>query len=142
MRSPEPGIRTTDAERKIGDLLALDRSQLSAERTLMSWVRTALAMISFGFTIYKFLQIIEEQSKVPVMHPQAPRNVGLTLISIGIFALAVACIQHRMYAARLRALAPERHRKALDLTFVVAFLILFLGVLMFVSIFIRTGPFS
>jgi putative membrane protein len=60
----EPTIHTRESERKVGDILALDRSQLSAERTLMSWVRTALAIISFGFTIYKFLQVIEEQSKV------------------------------------------------------------------------------
>ena len=47
---------------KLTDILALDRNKLAAERTLMAWVRTALSMISFGFTIYKFLQVIDEQS--------------------------------------------------------------------------------
>ena len=50
---------------KLTDILALDRNKLAAERTLMAWVRTALSMISFGFTIYKFLQVIDEQSTVP-----------------------------------------------------------------------------
>ena len=52
-------------ELKLNDILALDRNKLAAERTLMAWIRTALSMISFGFTIYKFLQVIDEQSAIP-----------------------------------------------------------------------------
>ena len=37
-----------------GTRLALDRTHLAHERTLMAWVRTATSLISFGFTIYKF----------------------------------------------------------------------------------------
>jgi putative membrane protein len=138
----EPAIHTTEPELKVGDVLALDRSQLAAERTLMAWVRTALSMISFGFTIYKFLQFLQEEGRLSIMRPQAPRNVGLTLIGIGTFALAVACIQHRRYVAQLIRLAPVRPRKALDLSLIVAFLLLLLGVLMFGSIVLRSGPFS
>jgi uncharacterized membrane protein YidH (DUF202 family) len=36
--------------------LAVERTWLAHERTLMAWVRTATFMISFGFTIYKFFQ--------------------------------------------------------------------------------------
>jgi Predicted membrane protein len=32
------------------------RTRMSMERTLMSWVRTATALIGFGFTIFQFLQ--------------------------------------------------------------------------------------
>ena len=31
------------------------RTRMSAERTLMSWVRTAISLIGFGFTIFQFL---------------------------------------------------------------------------------------
>ena len=31
------------------------RTRMSVERTLMSWVRTATALIGFGFTIFQFL---------------------------------------------------------------------------------------
>ena len=31
------------------------RTRMSMERTLMSWVRTATALIGFGFTIFQFL---------------------------------------------------------------------------------------
>jgi len=127
----------SDTELKISDALALDRTRLAAERTLMAWVRTALSMISFGFTIYKFLQLIQEQSTVPVLRPQAPRNVGLTLISIGTFAVIVACAQHWKYIRKLR---PDQPYKPWDLTFIVACFIGFLGLLMFVSIILRAGP--
>src|SRR5689334_20870452 len=97
----------TETQLKLNDVLALDRSQLAAERTLMAWVRTALSMISFGFTIYKFLQVLQEDSKVSMLRPQTPRNVGLTLIGIGTLSLVVACLQHRKYIAKLNRLNPD-----------------------------------
>ncbi|MDR3557688.1 MAG: DUF202 domain-containing protein [Syntrophobacteraceae bacterium] len=34
--------------------LALERTILAHERTLMGWVRTSTSLITFGFTLYKF----------------------------------------------------------------------------------------
>jgi putative membrane protein len=127
----------SDTDLKQNDILAMDRTRMAAERTLMAWVRTALSMISFGFTIYKFLQVFQEQSKVPGLLPQAPRNVGLTLIGIGTFALTIACVQHWNYIKKLR---PDQPYKPWDLTFIVACLIGLLGFLMFGSIIFRAGP--
>jgi len=126
-----------DTELKTTDILALDRTRMAAERTLMAWVRTALSMISFGFTIYKFLQVLQEQSTLPVMRPQTPRDVGLTLTGIGTFAVAIACVQHWKYIKKLR---PDQPYKPWDLTFIVACLIGLLGLLIFVSIILRAGP--
>ena len=36
------------------------RTRLSVERTMMSWVRTATALIGFGFTIVQFFARIQE----------------------------------------------------------------------------------
>jgi putative membrane protein len=130
---------TLQSELKLVDMLALDRNKLAAERTLMAWVRTALSMISFGFTIYKFLQVIDEESKVPVLRPNAPRNVGLVLTGLGTFVVVVACIQHWNYVKNLREDQPY---KPWDLSFIVACLIAILGFLMFGSIVIRSGPFG
>ncbi len=127
----------SDTELKITDILALDRTRMAAERTLMAWVRTALSMISFGFTIYKFLQVLQEQSTLPVMRSQTPRDVGLTLTGIGTFAVIIACVQYWQYIKKLR---PDQPYKPWDLTFIVAVLIAFLGLLIFVSIILRTGP--
>jgi putative membrane protein len=94
-------------------------------------------MVSFGFTIYKFLQVLQEQSTLPVMRPQTPRDVGLTLTGIGTFAVAIACVQYWKYIKKLR---PDRPYKPWDLTFIVACLIGLLGLLIFVSIILRAGP--
>jgi putative membrane protein len=126
-----------DTELKMTDILALDRTRMAAERTLMAWVRTALSMISFGFTIYKFLQVLQEQSTVPVLRPQAPGELGLILTGIGTFAVIIACVQHWKYIKKLR---PDQPYKPWDLTFIVACLIAFLGLLMFGSIIFRAGP--
>jgi putative membrane protein len=127
----------SDTELKTSDILALDRTRMAAERTLMAWVRTALSMISFGFTIYKFLQVLQEQSTVPVVRRQTPRDVGLTLIGIGTFAVIIASVQHWKYISKLR---PDQPYKPWDLTFIVACFIGFLGLLMIVSIILRAGP--
>ena len=124
---------------KLIDILALDRNKLAAERTLMAWLRTALSMISFGFTIYKFLQVIDEQSTVAVLRPNAPRNVGLVLTGLGTFVLVIACIQHWSYVKNLRT---DKPYKPWDLSFIVACLIAILGALLFGSILIRSGPFG
>ena len=128
----------SDTELKISDILALDRTRMAAERTLIAWVRTALSMISFGFTIYKFLQVIQEQDKLHVLRSQAPRDVGLTLTGIGTFAVIIACVQHWKYVKKLRPDQPYKLWR--DLTFIVACLIAILGLLIFVSIILRAGP--
>jgi putative membrane protein len=128
----------SDQDLKLSDILALDRTRMAAERTLMAWVRTALSMISFGFTIYKFLQVIQEQDKLHVLRPQAPRELGLTLTGIGTFAVIIACVQHWNYIKKLRPDQPYKLWR--DLTFIVACLIAILGLLIFVSIILRAGP--
>ena len=129
----------SENELKLNDRLAIDRTRLAAERSLMAWVRTALSMIAFGFTIYKFLQATQAQSKATIFRPDAPRNVGLLLVGIGTFAVTVACIQHWKY---VRKLAPDQPRRVWDLSMIVGILIGLLGLLLFVSMAYTTGPFG
>lgn len=128
----------TEAKPSRGDILALDRTRMAAERTLMAWLRTSLAMISFGFTIYKFLQVIQQQYPERVLRPEAPRDLGVTLIGLGTFALIIACIQHWKY---VRSLRPDRPYRPWDLSFVVSCCIASIGLIMLLGIFVRTGPF-
>jgi inner membrane protein YidH len=129
----------SDTGLKTADILALDRTRLAADRTLMAWLRTSLSMITFGFTIYKFLQVVREQSKAPILRPHSPRNLGLTLIGIGTFALIAACAQ---YWAYVRRLSPARPYNPWNLSFIVACLITLLGLLLFASIVFSVGPFE
>jgi putative membrane protein len=126
-------------EAKLGDLLALDRTRLAAERNLMAWVRTSLSMLTFGFTIHKFLQYMQERSQMELARPHAPRNLALALIGIGTLVLVVAGVQHVRYVRRLDAVSPVG---TWDLALVVAILLALLGVLLFGSILLNAGPFS
>ena len=71
------------------------RTRLSVERTMMSWVRTATALIGFGFTIVQFFERLQQ---VPGSHaayvPGAPRYLGLAMISCGILALLISLWQY------------------------------------------------
>ncbi len=80
---------TTTAPRKTPNELAHERTDLAAmrtmmaaDRTLMAWVRTALSLQSFGFTIYKVLQALQEE-RGTLRRDQTPANVGLFLTAMG-----------------------------------------------------------
>jgi putative membrane protein len=90
--------------------LALRRSYLAAERTLMAWARTSLSMISFGFTMVKFFEYLNTSrgpTVGPLGHAWAPANVGFALMSIGVFALLAAILQHRQTLIELRVEGPQ-----------------------------------
>jgi len=67
------------------------RTRLSVERTLMSWVRTAVSLIGFGFAIVQFFDRMQQMPGViPPRFPDAPRYLGLALILCGVLALVVS----------------------------------------------------
>jgi putative membrane protein len=82
------------------DHFAWIRTRLSIERTLMAWVRTAVSLIGFGFTIVQFFDRMQDlPGAAPARFPGAPRYLGLMLITCGIAALVIST---RQYVAGLR----------------------------------------
>jgi putative membrane protein len=74
------------------------RTRLSVERTMMSWVRSAVALIGFGFTIVQFFEHFNAlQGVAPALRPWAPRYVGLSLIGAGVVVLLVSAWQYRTF---------------------------------------------
>jgi len=119
--------------------LALERTIIASERTLMAWIRTAISMIGFGFTIYKFFQYqAEEIAAGTVKRPQAPRNLGMTLIALGTLGLAAAAWQHRSFLNKLGA---SQHPHVWSVSFVVAIAVILIGVITFYGATTRHGPF-
>ena len=53
--------------------MAFDRTVMALERTLMGWIRTSLSLISFGFTIFKFLEALHKGGDTHIRE-NAPRN--------------------------------------------------------------------
>jgi putative membrane protein len=118
---------------------ALQRTILASERTLMAWIRTAISMIGFGFSIYKFFQYqAEEIAAGTIRRPQAPRNLGMTLIALGTLGLTAAAWQHRVALNRMGAL---QSRHLWSISFVVAIAVILIGVATFYGVLLRHGPF-
>ncbi len=117
----------TPAELSVSTKLAVDRTRLAHERTLMAWVRTAASMISFGFTIYKGLEYLREETKTPPAHHLiGPREFCIGLIALGIISLALATMEHRRSMQQLRR---EYGEFPPSVAAVVAFILSGLGVL-------------
>jgi putative membrane protein len=119
--------------------LALQRTIIAAERTLMAWIRTALSMIGFGFSIYKFFQYLpEEIATGNIQRPQAPRNLGMSLIALGTLALSAAAWQHRNF---LKQIGASQARHVWSISFVVAIAVILIGIITFYGVLLRHGPF-
>jgi putative membrane protein len=119
--------------------LAYQRTIIAAERTLMAWIRTALSMIGFGFTIYKFFQYqADEIASGKIQRPNAPRNLGLSLIALGTLALAGAAWQHRKF---LKAIGASEKRHMLSISVFVAMVVILIGLVTFYGVLLKSGPF-
>ncbi len=71
------------------------RTRLSVERTMMSWLRTAVALIGFGFAIVQYINHLQQiPGARTAFLPTAPEYLGLALISCGILALLVSIWQY------------------------------------------------
>jgi putative membrane protein len=82
--------------------LAVYRTLMGADRSLMAWIRTALSMVSFGFTIYKILQTFEERGGVLSVAGQ-PRVVALFLIGVGNVSIFMGIFEYWQRARDLNA---------------------------------------
>ncbi len=80
--------------------MAIQRTRMAADRTIMAEVRTSLSMIGFGFTIYQTFRTL---SKADMLQGgNAPRNFGLSLILLGMLILAGGIWRHIQFANELR----------------------------------------
>ncbi|MGH7031647.1 MAG: YidH family protein [Stellaceae bacterium] len=71
------------------------RTRLSLERTMMSWLRTATALIGFGFAIVQFFERLQQTPAARSAYlPNTPQYLGLALISCGVLALVVSIWQY------------------------------------------------
>jgi uncharacterized membrane protein YidH (DUF202 family) len=142
-RTALAGQRTSMAEDRTGwagertDLASI-RTGWAADRTLMAWIRTSISMIGFGFTIYKFFQYLREAEDIVPVHAGGPRNLGMTLIALGTAALIAATIQHWRTIRKLREKHPVIES---SMTLPVAIVVALVGLVAFLSVLLRAGPF-
>jgi putative membrane protein len=105
--------------------LAFERTWVAYERTMLAWVRTGTSLITFGFSVYKFFQIVRAEG-IPRNYLIGSREFGLLLVSIGLAALALATLEYRQNIRMLDVQYPGRRR---SLAVIVAALISVLGII-------------
>ena len=114
--------------------LARERNRAAADRTLMAWIRTALAMIGFGFGVGKLYDALEKANPEGVFDPlYSAQIVGEALIALGVLGLLAAVIQHWKI---LKKIENEQfvYRSPRALPMIVSILLLLIGVFAFISI--------
>jgi putative membrane protein len=110
------------------------------ERTISSWVLTAITLIGFGFTIVLLFDEFSRFTGVePPIRPFAPFHFGLALIGLGVAVLVVAGWQYRAVLRYLRhgdlAVLAEIHQKpAQTVVYAVTIISIFIGVFTFLAV--------
>ena len=117
-----------------GTRLAIDRTRLAYERTMMAWIRTAASLITFGFTIYKFFQLEIKASAPNPSHLIGPRGFALIMISIGLFSLLMAGVQHHNSLRSMKEMYGSIPRSVAG---PVAVLVAFMGVVALLGVIMR-----
>src|SRR6476646_8646099 len=125
------------------------QSRMTADQTLMSVIRTSLALISFGYAMYELFTRLTDQKLLT--QTAAPRNFGIALVYLGVGMIAVGIAFHVQFMLRLcrerremraAGLLHDENGFPLSFTLVVAFLLLFLGVGAIGSVSFGIGPFQ
>ena len=91
-----PGAGRFEVRATADDHFAWVRTRLALERTIMSWLRTAVALIGFGFAIVQYLNRLQQTSGARSAYlPTAPEYLGLALIACGVLALVISIWQYQ-----------------------------------------------
>lgn len=82
------------------------RMYMAAERTVLAWIRTGIALMGFGFLVARFGLFLRELSATTSL--PLPRGsgmslpIGIGLLLVGVFTLLASAFRHRTYIQALK----------------------------------------
>jgi putative membrane protein len=102
------------------------RVYFAAERTLLAWLRTGIAIMAFGFVVARFglfLRLLRLQAgAVGPREPGLSPYLGTALVFLGVLAIAVGAVRYQHYSRQLPLAArptPQAHWVPLTLAWAV-----------------------
>ena len=114
------------------------RVYFAAERTLLAWVRTGLAMMAFGFVAARFGLFLREIAAVQGMPPPRQQGfsvwAGVSLVVLGVVVNLCAAVKHWHTVRRLEK-GQQLRFHLLSLGVIVALLLVLVGLMMAVYLF-------
>ncbi len=112
------------------------------ERTYLAWMRTALALIAFGFLLERFDLLLRYfaksmvQEKIPVISPFG-REAGVILAILGLLIMVISSIRFTITTKKIRSESQEIYSfKSVILTGGL-FILLALFVLLYITRFLE-----
>jgi putative membrane protein len=87
------------------------RIYFAAERTLLAWLRTGLAVVGLGFIVARFglfLRALRAAEHVE-MRPIVSALIGVAFVLLGTLMIAAACWQHAQFCRTLPADQKPEH---------------------------------
>jgi putative membrane protein len=109
------------------------RVQYAAERTLLAWIRTGLAMMGFGFVVARFSLFLRELTGMRGEAPPTPglsRYIGTGIVFLGVLVTFTAALRHRHDIKRMKLGLPLVEANSISSAEIVAVALGLIGVVM------------
>ena len=98
----EPDAQSTSAQTKEWSAAQM---MLTLDSTLLAWLRTALTLMGFGFTLARLVRDMLQHGMLNGVNPDYPRQLGFALMGLGMLTLGGGAFE---YVRVIRKLVPGR----------------------------------
>jgi putative membrane protein len=112
---------------------AVEQLHLAYENSVRSWITTAISLITFGFSVSRFADILRPGADKS-NYQLGTQTFSLALVIIGLAALTLGVIENRNSLRALAAVYPVKKR---SVSVTVAGLVALLGVGALVAMILR-----